>query len=154
MGERADFHIRANKAQTDKVKELTGLSNREIFEFGLKTLLEQNQNMLDTEILELHDAMDKVNELTESIRMRLKDKEVPTRPGRYSDDENEIKRNIIPLDLLKEMILYYMDEYNINELSELSNKNKEIFQFVIINISHYNLKMDELDDLYEDINSD
>lgn len=104
--------------------------------------------------MELHEAEDKVDELTTSIRKRLRNMEVPTRPDPYNDDENEIRRNTIPLDLLKEMMLYYMDEYNISDISEMQKKNSEIFKFLIINLNHHNLKMDEINDLYEDINSE
>ena len=154
MKEKQDFHIKADKAMSVKAKELSGLSNRELYELGCKVAIEQNRNVLDTEILELHDARDKVNELTKSIRSRLKDKEVPTKP---SDDENnpdELKRNILPLDLFKEMVLYYMDDFDITDLQELGSKNKEIFRFVLINLAHYEITMEELNQLYADMNSE
>ena len=154
MKEKQDFHIKADKAMSVKAKELSGLSNRELYELGCKIAIEQNRNVLDTEIMELHDARDKVNELTKSIRSRLKDKEVPTKP---SDDENnpdELKRNILPLDLFKEMVLYYMDDFDITDLQELGSKNKEIFRFVLINLAHYEITMEELNQLYADMNSE
>lgn len=154
MSERADFHVRANKAKTDKAKELSGYSNREIFEFGCEMLIEQNRNILDTEILELHDAIEKVNTLTASIRSRLKDKEVPTRPSDDDNDPEELRRNILPLDLFKEMLFYYMDDFDITELQDLGSKNKEIFRFVLINIAHYNLSMDEINEEYSRLNSE
>lgn len=154
MSERADFHVRANKAKTDKAKELSGYSNREIFEFGCEMLIEQNRNILDTEILELHDAIEKVNTLTASIRSRLKDKEVPTRPSDDDNDPEELKRNVLPLELFKEMLFYYMDDFDITELQDLGSKNKEIFRFVLINIAHYNLSMDEINEEYSRLNSE
>lgn len=154
MSERVDFHVRADKAKADKAKELTGLSNREIYEFGCAMLIEQNRNILDAEILELHDAMDRVNELTASIRSRLKDKEVPTKPSDDENDPEELRRNILPLDLFKEMVLYYMDDFDITNLEDLGSKNKEIFRFVLINLANHDLNMEDINSLYEDINSE
>ena len=143
------------KAKADKAKELSGLTNRELYELGCQIAIEQNRNVLDTEILELHDAMDKVNELTASIRSRLKDKEVPTRPSDNADnEEEELRRNILPLDLFKEMVLYYMDDFDITDLQELSSKNKEIFRFVLINLAHYEMSMEDVNQLYANINSE
>ena len=154
MKEKQDFHIKADKAMSVKAKELSGLSNRELYELGCKIAIEQNRNVLDTEILELHDARDKVNELTKSIRSRLKDKEVPTRPSDDENDPDELKRNILPLDLFKEMVFYYMDDFDITDLQELGSKNKEIFRFVLINLAHYEITMEELNQLYADMNSE
>ena len=154
MKEKQDFHIKADKAMSVKAKELSGLSNRELYELGCKVAIEQNRNVLDTEILELHDALDKVNELTKSIRSRLKDKEVPTKPSDDENDPDELKRNILPLDLFKEMVLYYMDDFDITDLQELGSKNKEIFRFVLINLAHYEITMEELNQLYADMNSE
>ncbi|MBR0059722.1 MAG: hypothetical protein IJP99_10370 [Methanobrevibacter sp.] len=154
MKEKQDFHIKADKAMSVKAKELSGLSNRELYELGCKVAIEQNRNVLDTEILELHDARDKVNELTKSIRSRLKDKEVPTKPSDDENDPDELKRNILPLDLFKEMVLYYMDDFDITDLQELGSKNKEIFRFVLINLAHYEITMEELNQLYADMNSE
>lgn len=154
MSERADFHVRANKAKTDKAKELSGYSNREIFEFGCEMLIEQNRNILDTEILELHEAMEKVDTLTASIKSRLKDKEVPTRPSDDDNDPNELRRNHLPLDLFKEIVFYYMDDFDITNLQDLSNKNKEIFRFVLINLAHHELNIDELNELYSEYKSE
>jgi len=153
MSERADFHVRADKVKTEKAKELTGYTNREIFEFGCAMLIEQNRNILDAEILELNDAMDRVNELTVSIRTRLKDKEVPTKPSDDENDPEELRRNILPLDLFKEMVLYYMDDFDITNLEDLGSKNKEIFRFVLINLANHDLNMEDINSLYEDINS-
>ena len=154
MKEKQDFHIKADKAMSVKAKELSGLSNRELYELGCKIAIEQNRNVLDTEIMELHDARDKVDELTKSIRSRLKDKEVPTRPSDDENDPDELKRNILPLDLFKEMVLYYMDDFDITDLQELGSKNKEIFRFVLINLAHYEITMEELNQSYADINSE
>ena len=68
MVEKQDFHIKADKKMSQKAKELSGLTNRELYELGCKVAIEQNKNILDAEILEFNDAIDKVNELTESIR--------------------------------------------------------------------------------------
>ena len=154
MKEKQDFHIKADKAMSVKAKELSGLSNRELYELGCKIAIEQNRNVLDTEIMELHDARDKVDELTKSIRSRLKDKEVPTKPSDDENDPDELKRNILPLDLFKEMVLYYMDDFDITDLQELGSKNKEIFRFVLINLAHYEITMEELNQLYADMNSE
>ena len=154
MSERADFHVRADKVKTEKAKELTGYTNREIFEFGCAMIIEQNRNILDAEILELNAALDRVNELTASIRSHLKDKEVPTKPSDDENDPEELRRNILPLDLFKEMVLYYMDDFDISNLEDLSSKNKEIFRFVLINLAHYDLNMEDINKLYEDINSE
>ena len=136
-------------------KELSGLTNRELYELGCQIAIEQNRNVLDTEILELHDAMDKVNELTASIRSRLKDKEVPTRPSDNAEnEEEELRRNILPLDLFKEMVLYYMDDFDITDLQDLGSKNKEIFRFVLINLAHYEMSMEDVNQIYADINSE
>ena len=81
----------------DKAQELSGLSNREIFELGCQAAIEQNQNVLDAEITELNDCIDRANELTASIRSRLKDKEVPTKPSDSTEnDEEEMRRNHLP----------------------------------------------------------
>ena len=154
MNERADFHVRANKAKTEKAKDLTGYTNREIFEFGCEMLIEQNRNKLDAEILELNDALDRVNELTASITSHLKDKEVPTRPSDGENDPEELRRNHLPLDLFKEMVLYYMDDFDITDLEELGNKNKEIFRFVLMNVAYHNISIEELNELYAEVNSE
>ena len=106
------------------------------------------KNRLDAEIMELHDAINTVNELTESIKCKLKDKEVPTEPGPGSNDEKEIKRNILPLELFKEMVLYYMDDYDITNINDLNMKNKKIFRFVLINLAHHDLTIGDINDLY------
>ena len=154
MVQKKDFHIIADSQMASKAKELSGLSHRQLFELGCQAAIEQNRNILDTEILELNDAMDRVNELTASIRSRLKDKEVPTKPSDDDNDPEELRRNILPLDLFKEMVLYYMDDFDITDLQELSSKNKEIFRFVLINLAHYEITMEELNELYKDMNSE
>ena len=155
MKPKVDFHIKADKAKADMAKELSGLTNRELYELGCQIAIEQNRNVLDTEILELHDAMDKVNELTKSIRLRLKDKEVPTRPSDFAeDDDDELRRNHLPLDLFKEIVLYYMDDYDITDLQEFGNKNKEIFRFVLMNLSHHEMSINDVNELYKEINSE
>ena len=155
MKPKVDFHIKADKAKADMAKELSGLTNRELYELGCQIAIEQNRNVLDTEILELHDAIDKVNELTKSIRLRLKDKEVPTRPSDFAeDDDDELWRNHLPLDLFKEIVLYYMDDYDITDLQELGNKNKEIFRFVLMNLSHHEMSINDVNELYKEINSE
>ena len=154
VAEKKDFHIIADSKMASKAKELSGLTHRQLFELGCQAAIEQNRNILDTEILELNDAMDRVNELTASIRSRLKDKEVPTKPSDDDNDPEELRRNILPLDLFKEMVLYYMDDFDITDLQELSSKNKEIFRFVLINLAHYEITMEELNELYKDMNSE
>lgn len=154
MVQKKDFHIIADSQMASKAKELSGLSHRQLFELGCQAAIEQNRNILDAEILELNDAMDRVNELTASIRLRLKDKEVPTKPSDDDNDPEELRRNILPLDLFKEMLFYYMDDFDITELQDLSGKNKEIFRFVLINIAHYNLSMDEINEEYSRLNSE
>ena len=146
VAEKKDFHIIADSKMASKAKELSGLTHRQLFELGCQAAIEQNRNILDTEILELNDAMDRVNELTASIRSRLKDKEVPTKPSDDDNDPEELRRNILPLDLFKEMVLYYMDDFDITDLQELSSKNKEIFRFVLINLAHYEITMEELNE--------
>ena len=59
MKPKVDFHIKADKAKADMAKELSGLTNRELYELGCQIAIEQNRNVLDTQILELHEAMDK-----------------------------------------------------------------------------------------------
>jgi hypothetical protein len=145
---KVDFHIKADKTKLDKAKKLSGFTNREIFELGCQFVIENNQNRLDAEIMELHDAINTVNELTESIKCKLKDKEVPTEPGPGSNDEKEIKRNILPLELFKEMVLYYMDDYDITNINDLNMKNKKIFRFVLINLAHHDLTIGDINDLY------
>ena len=81
MGEKQDFHIKADKGMAVRAKELSGMTNRELYELGCQVAIEQNRNILDAEILELNDCIDRANELTASIRSRLKDKEVPTKPS-------------------------------------------------------------------------
>ena len=154
MAEKKDFHIIADSQMASKAKELSGLSHRQLFELGCQAAIEQNRNILDAEILELNDAMDRVNELTASIRLRLKDKEVPTKPSDDDNDPEELRRNILPLDLFKEMLFYYMDDFDITKLQDLGSKNKEIFRFVLINIAHYNLSMDEINEEYSRLNSE
>ena len=106
------------------------------------------KNRLDAEIMGLHDAINTVNELTESIKCKLKDKEVPTEPGPGINADEELKRNIIPLDLFKEMVLYYMEEYNITNIKDLNIKNRQIFRFVLINSAHHDLSIENINDLY------
>ena len=154
MAEKKDFHILADSKMASKAKELSGLTHRQIFELGCQAAIEQNRNILDAEILELNDAMDRVNELTASIRSRLKDKEVPTKPSDDENDPEELRRNILPLDLFKEMVLYYMDDFDITNLEDLGSKNKEIFKFVLINLANHDLNMEDINSLYEDINSE
>lgn len=154
MVQKKDFHIIADSQMASKAKELSGLSHRQLFELGCQAAIEQNRNILDAEILELNDAMDRVNELTASIRSRLKDKEVPTKPSDDDNDPEELRRNILPLDLFKEMLFYYMDDFDITKLQDLGSKNKEIFRFVLINIAHYNLSMDEINEEYAELNSE
>ena len=154
MVQKKDFHIIADSQMASKAKELSGLSHRQLFELGCQAAIEQNRNILDAEILELNDAMDRVNELTASIRSRLKDKEVPTKPSDDDNDPEELRRNILPLDLFKEMLFYYMDDFDITKLQDLGSKNKEIFRFVLINIAHYNLSMDEINEEYSRLNSE
>lgn len=154
MKPKVDFHIKADKAKADKAKELSGLTNREIYELGCQVAIEQNMNVLDTEILELHEAMDRVNELTASITSRLKDKEVPTQPTDDENDPEELKRNHLPLDLFKEIVLYYMDDFDIVDVQDLSTKNKEIFRFVLINLAHHDMTMEDINELYAEINSE
>jgi len=155
MRERVDFHVKADKAMSVEARELSGLTNRELYELGCRVAIEQNRNVLDAEILELNELMDRVNELRSSIMMRLKDKEVPTKPSDGAEtDDDELRRNHIPLDLFKEMVLYYMDDYDITDLQELNSKNKEIFRFVLINLAHHDLKMEDINELYDDINSE
>ena len=155
MAEKKDFHVVADKQMGMKAKELSGMTNREIFELGCKVAIEQNVNVLDTEILELNDLMDRANELTQCIKTRLKDKEVPTRPSTDVDaDDEELRRNHLPLDLFKEIVMYYMDDFGIDDLQELSNKNKEIFRFVLINLAHHDMSMEDMNQLYRDLNSE
>ena len=140
MAEKQDFHIKADKGMAVRAKELSGMTNRELYELGCQVAIEQNRNILDAEILELNDCIDRANELTESIRSRLRDKEVPTKPSDDADtDDEEMRRNHLPLDLFKEMVLYYMDDYDIDDLQDLSGKNKEVFRFVLMNIAHHNI---------------
>ena len=152
MAEKKDFHILADSKMASQAKELSGLTHRQIFELGCQTAIEQNRNILDTEILELNDAMDRVNELTASIRSRLQEKEVPTKPTDDENDPEELRRNILPLDLFKEMVLYYMDDFDIDNLEDLGSKNKEIFRFVLINLAHHKMSIEDINKLYEDIN--
>lgn len=155
MSEKQDFHIKADKAMSVRAKELSGLSNRQLYELGCQVAIEQNRNILDAEVLELNEALAKVNELSASIKLRLKDKEVPTPPNDIVDtDENELKRNILPLDLFKEICMYYMDDFDLNKFEEMQSKNKEIFRFVLINLAHYNMNMEDIDELYVDLNSE
>ena len=154
MSGTSDFHVRADTDKTKKAKELTGYTNRELFEFACDLIIEQNKNILDIEILELNDAIDRTNELNASIKSRLKDKEVPTPPSDDENDPNELRRNYLPVNLFKEIVLYYMDDYDITDLQELNNKNKEIFRFVLINLAHHDLSIEDMNKLYADINSD
>jgi len=155
MGERVDFHVKADKAMSVKARELSGLTNRELYELGCQIAIEQNRNRLDAEILELNELRDRVNELEDSILELLKDKEVPTKPDVQSKPEDDdFKRNILPLELFKEICLYYMDDFDITNINDLTNKNKEIFRFVLMNLNHHNLSMDDINELYADINSE
>lgn len=155
MSEKQDFHIKADKAMSVRAKELSGLSNRQLYELGCQVAIDQNRNILDAEILELNELMDRVNELTNSVRTRLREKEVPTRPDIESQkDDDDFKRNILPLDLFKEMCLYYMDDFDITDINDLDSKNKEIFRFVLINLAHYDLNLEDINKLYRDINSE
>ena len=149
MSEKQDFHIKADKKISLKARELSGLSNRELYELGCKVAIEENRNILDAEILELNEIMERADELYDSIRMRLKEKEVPTEPGdNLNMDEKELKRNILPLDLFKEMVFYYMDDFDIDNIEDLNSKNKDIFRFVLINSAHYEMSVDEINELY------
>lgn len=68
----------------------------------------------------------------------MKDKEVPTPPSNIvGDDEVELRRNWIPLELFNEICLYYMDDYQLDKIDDLQYKNKEIFRFVIVNMAHH-----------------
>ena len=155
MAEKTDFHIKADKKLKDKAQELSGLTNRQIFELGCQAAIEQHQNVLDTEILELNDCIDRANELTASIRSRLKDKEVPTKPSDdATNDDEELRRNHLPLDLFKEMVFYYMDDFDITNIQDLSGKNKEVFRFVLINIAHHDISMEDLNEEYNQLNSE
>ena len=155
MAEKQDFHIKADKGMAVRAKELSGMTNRELYELGCQVAIEQNRNILDAEILDLNDCIDRANELTESIRSRLRDKEVPTKPSDDADtDDEEMRRNHLPLDLFKEMVLYYMDDYDIDDLQDLSGKNKEVFRFVLMNIAHHNMSMDDINDLYAEMNKE
>ena len=155
MGERVDFHVKADKAMSVKARELSGLTNRELYELGCQIAIEQNRNRLDAEILELNELRDRINELEDSILELLKDKEVPTKPDVQSKPEDDdFKRNILPLELFKEICLYYMDDFDITNINDLTNKNKEIFRFVLMNLNHHNLSMDDINELYADINSE
>ena len=69
-------------------------------------------------------------------------------------DDDEMRRNHLPLDLFKEMALYYMDDYDIDDLQELSGKNKEVFRFVLMNIAHHDLSFEDINELYNDINKE
>lgn len=155
MAEKVDFHVKADKAMSVKAKELSGMTNRQLYELGCKIAIEQNRNRLDAEILEINDLMDRVNELQDSILELLKDKEVPTKPDVESDPEDDdFRRNILPLDLFKEICLYYMDDFDITDINDLTNKNKEIFRFVLINLSHHKLTIADINELYAEINSE
>ena len=148
MVERTDFHIRTTKDLSNKARDISGLSNREIYELGCRTIIEGDQSKIDAEILEMHDITNKLNELTESVRSRLKNKEMPTRPSSGNNDEKEIKRNIIPLELFKEIVLFYMEDYNVTDVKDLNMKNKDIFRFIIINSAHHNFSIANINDLY------
>lgn len=155
MRERVDFHVKADKAMSLKARELSGLTNRELYELGCQIAIEQNRNRLDAEILELNELRDRINELEDSILELLKDKEVPTKPDVQSKPEDDdFKRNILPLELFKEICLYYMDDFDITNINDLTNKNKEIFRFVLMNLNHHNLSMDDINELYAEINSE
>ena len=60
----------------------------------------------------------------------------------------------MPLDLFKEICLYYMDDFDITDINDLTNKNKEIFRFVLINLSHHKLTIADINELYAEINSE
>ena len=93
MAEKVDFHVKADKAMSVKAKELSGMTNRQLYELGCKIAIEQNRNRLDAEILEINELMDRVNELQDSILELLKDKEVPTKPDVESDpDDDDFRR--------------------------------------------------------------
>ena len=75
----------------------------------------------------------------------MKDKDVPTKPSvDANEDDEEMRRNHLPLDLFKEMVFYYMDDFGIDDLQELTNKNKEIFRFVLINLSHHDMNIEDM----------
>lgn len=154
MSEQADFHVRANKAKSEKAKALSGLSNREIYERGCDVIIEENENPLDVEILELHEAIAKVTDLTSSIKSRLKDKELPTKPNDFKDDETELKRNILPFELFKEICFFYIDDFELNQFKEIQKKHREIFRFVLINLSHHDMNFEDIDKLYAEYNSE
>lgn len=153
MSEKQDFHIKVDKALKDKAKELSGLTNRELFELGCRAVIMENMNPLDSKILDLHNKLDEVNELSNSIISRLKNMQVPTKPPVYSDDENDLKRNQIPLEMFKEICMHYMKEFNLTELDDIQNKNKEIYQFVLINLAYHEISAEELNKLYKEKNS-
>lgn len=52
------------------------------------------------------------------------------------------------------MAFYYMDDFDIDNLQELTNKNKQIFRFVLINIAHHDLTMEDLNEEYNQLNSE
>ena len=52
------------------------------------------------------------------------------------------------------MVLYYMDDFDIDDLQELSNKNKEIFRFVLMNLAHHDMSIEDVNELYKEINSE
>lgn len=155
MSEKQDFHIKADKAISLKAKELSGLTNRELYELSCKIAIEQNRNILDSEITELNDAIDKVNELSVSIKKRLKDKEVPKPPtDNTKDDDIELRRNRIPLELFKEICMYYMDDFGLDQIEDIQNKNKEIFRFILINLAYHGMFGKDINELYANLNSD
>lgn len=148
MTERTDFHIRTKKELSNKARDISGFTNREIYELGCRVIIEENQNKIDAEILELHNLLDAVDDVTDSIKSRLMNKEIPSKPNYDKNDEKEIKRNIIPLELFKEIVVYYMDDYNITDIKDLNMKNKDLFRFVIINSSNHNFSIDDINKLY------
>ena len=114
MAERVDFHVKADKAMSVKARELSGLTNRELYELGCQIAIEQNRNRLDAEILELNELRDRINELEDSILELLKDKEVPTKPDVESDPEDDdFRRNILPLDLFKDTFRTFRNSFSI-----------------------------------------
>ena len=155
MKEKLDCHIQVDKELTNEAKELTGLTHKEIYEYGCKALIMRNRNPIDFEITELNTITKRLKELTPLIMKRLKHKEVPTKPNEYdNNDEEGMLRNILPLDMFKEIVLYYMDDFNITDIEDIGSKNREVFQFILINLTHYGMEFDDINELYAEINSE
>ena len=159
MSEKQDIHLQADKKLVSKAKEVSNFTHKELYEFGCQMAIEKYSNPLDKEILELNKCIEKVGELESSIRKRLELKEVPTPPDHFiindnNENDDTFKRNILPLDFFKEIVLYYMDDFNITDINELSNKNKQIFAFILINLSYHELSAEDINELYSEVNSE